>query len=126
MTSPPTVSQLLKASETRISCYELSKTPAPPIPDTRIHEIINHTIKHAPSSFNVQSTRAVILFKDEHDKLWDLADEVAQKSHPEAHEKMLGKMVKGFREAYGTVLWFEDQEVRLRKVLTGERQAADF
>lgn len=111
MSSPPTANQLLKASETRISCYELSKTPPPPIPDSRILDVVNHTIKHAPSSFNVQSARAVVLFRDEHDKLWDLADEIGKKCQPEAHEKMLGKMVKGFWEAYGTVLWFEDEEV---------------
>ncbi|KAF7191773.1 putative nitroreductase HBN1 [Pseudocercospora fuligena] len=106
--SQPTTASLLSASETRISCYELTSTS--PIPDTRIHEIITHTIKHTPSSFNVQSARAVILLKTDHKKLWDLADNVAKKVHPEPYEKMLKKMISGFKEAYGTVLWFEDDE----------------
>lgn len=110
MTSPPTslTESLLTASETRISAYDLTK--ASPIPDSRIHEIVQHAIKHTPSSFNVQSARAVILLKDEHDKLWSLADQTAKSIHPEAHTKMLSGMIKGFSGAYGTILWFEDSE----------------
>lgn len=96
------------AVETRISCYELSKES--PIPDSRIREIVSTAVKHAPSSFNVQSARAVILLKAEHDTLWNIADRVSQSAQPEMYNKMLGKMISGFSSAYGTVLWFEDQE----------------
>ena len=33
-------------------------------------ELIQHAIKQSPSSFNSQSSRAVILFNDEHDRLY--------------------------------------------------------
>ncbi len=104
--SKPTVENLFAGAEHRISCYTLSK--ASTIPDTRIHEIVNLAVKHAPSSFNVQSTRAVILLKDQHDDLWSIADSVAQKVHPDAY-KGLWKMVAGFKAAYGTVLFLEDE-----------------
>ncbi|KAI5365160.1 Putative nitroreductase [Septoria linicola] len=103
-----TTQGLFAAAETRLSCYELSKES--PILDSRIQEIISTAVKHAPSSFNVQSARAVILLKDDHDALWSIADKVSQAVHPEAYEKMLGKMISGFSGAYGTVLWLEDQE----------------
>jgi uncharacterized protein len=105
--STPTVDNLFAAAEHRISCYTLTKSS--PIPDTRVQEIVHQAVKHAPSSFNVQSTRAVVLVKDEHDKLWTIADDVAQRTHPDAY-KGLGKMISGFKQAYGTVLWFEDQD----------------
>ena len=107
-TTKATTESLFAAAETRISCYELSKES--PIPDTRIHEIVNLAVKHAPSSFNVQSARAVILLKSEHDTLWSIANSVAKTRYTEAHEKMLGKMISGFAGAYGTVLWFEDAD----------------
>lgn len=107
MSSQPTVDNLFAAAEHRISCYTLTNTS--PIPDTRVHEIVNLAVKHAPSSFNVQSARAVILVKDQHSKLWTLADEVAQKTHPDAY-RGLSKMIAGFKGAYGTVLFLEDED----------------
>lgn len=101
------IQALFAAAETRISCYELSKES--PVPDSRIKEIVETAVKHAPSSFNVQSARAVVLLNAEHDTLWQIADRVAQYIHPETYNKMLGKMISGFSAAYGTVLWFEDQ-----------------
>lgn len=103
-----TTESLFAAAETRISCYDLTKSS--PILPARIQEIIEQSVKHAPSSFNVQSTRAVILIKDDHETLWDIADRVAKSKHPQAHEKMLSKMIAGFKGAYGTVLWLEDEE----------------
>ncbi|KAK3696617.1 putative nitroreductase [Vermiconidia calcicola] len=103
-----TETPLFTAAEDRISCYQLADTS--PVPDSRIHEIVNFAVKHTPSSFNVQSARAVILLKNEHKALWDLADEVAKATVPEAHEKMLAKMIQGFRAAYGTILLLEDQD----------------
>ena len=100
------VDSLFAAAEHRISCYQLSKEST--IADSRIHEIVNFVIKHAPSSFNVQSTRAVILLKDEHTSLWDIADNVAKSTQPDAY-KGLSKMVAGFKAAYGTILFLEDQ-----------------
>ena len=57
----------------------------------------------------MQSTRAVILLRDEHDKLWQTADTVAQRAHADAY-KGLGKMIAGFQGAYGTILFLEDQK----------------
>jgi hypothetical protein len=106
--SIPTVDDLFAAAETRISCYTLTKES--PIPDSRIYDIVGFAIKHAPSSFNVQSARAVILTKAEHDKLWGMADQTAKSTKSEKEYGMLSGMVKGFAGAYGTVLWFEDTD----------------
>lgn len=106
--SRPSVESLFDAAKTRISCYTLSKES--PIPDSRIREIVETAVKHAPSSFNVQSARAVVLLKDEHNTLWNLADETVKSTIEEKMHGMLSGMVSGFRGAYGTVLWFEDKD----------------
>lgn len=95
--STATVDSLFGAAETRISCYSLTNEST--IPDSRIQEIVEYAVKHAPSSFNVQSTRAVVLVKKEHEALWDIADRVAKIATPEKNHDFLAKMVKGFKES---------------------------
>ena len=98
----------LQAVEARHSYYNL--TPESPIPDSKIEEIVKATVLHSPSTMNVQSARAVILFREKHQKFWEIAGSgLAQMPIPEAaKEDLLGK-VKLFGAAYGTVLWYEDQ-----------------
>lgn len=85
----------------RRSMYGVSDSS--PIPDSRIEEIVTKVIKHAPSSFNVQSARAVILLKDEHKKFWDTVDQLAKTTLPDAAFQSLGPRIAGFRTAYGSV-----------------------
>ena len=78
-----------------------------PIPDERIIEIVNDTIKHVPSNFNSQSARAIVLLKAEHQKLWDLAIEALKAVVPPENFSQTEAKLNGFKAAYGTVLWFE-------------------
>jgi len=95
--------------QNRRSIYALSKEST--IPDSRVEEIVKEAVKWAPSTFNVQSARAVVLFKAEHDKLWAIVkkhmDQVPMEEGPKAY--MAGR-IKGWNESYGTVMWFEDQD----------------
>lgn len=108
MSSSPALEAFLNPIESRISCYGLTNTS--PIPDAKIKSIVEFTIKNTPSAFNVQSARAVILFKADHEKLWDIADKHLKAAMPEAAYQALASRVKMFRAAYGSVLWFEDQD----------------
>lgn len=85
----------------RRSIYGISD--ASPIPDSRIEEIVTKAIKYIPSTFNVQSARAVILLKDEHKKFWDTADQLVKGSLPEAVYQALAPKIAGFRAGYGSV-----------------------
>jgi predicted oxidoreductase (fatty acid repression mutant protein) len=40
--------------------------------EAQLTALIKDAIKHSPSSFNSQSSRAVILFGEQHHKLWDI------------------------------------------------------
>ncbi|OQU96602.1 hypothetical protein CLAIMM_02660 isoform 2 [Cladophialophora immunda] len=92
----------------RRSIYALSQEST--IPDSKVEEIVKFAVTWAPSTYNVQSARAVVLFKENHAKLWDIV-----KKHMDQvplDEGMRGYMdgrIAGWKGSYGTVLWFEDQ-----------------
>jgi len=100
-------STYLQAIAGRRSIYALQKSST--ISDARIQEILTETIKYSPSSFNSQSSRAVLLLNSEHDKLWDIGHDAIKNNLPDAYNNLKPKL-DGYKAAYGTVLWFEDQE----------------
>ena len=106
--SKASADSLLEAIQVRRSIYSLTKEST--ISDARIKEIVEAAIKHCPSAFNVQSARAVVLLREDHEKLWDIGDGILKKSMPEAAYNGLAPKVAGFKGGYGSVLWFEDQE----------------
>lgn len=86
----------------RRSIYSLANEST--ISDGRLEEVITEVIKHTPSSFNSQTTRIVVLLKEENQKLWDLAFEVASSKVPaELFEKLYKNRITASRAAYGTV-----------------------
>ena len=48
----------------------------------RINEVLKTAI-HAPSSFNMQSGRIVVVMNDEHEKFWDIVKETLRSRVPE-------------------------------------------
>lgn len=97
----------VQAAKNRRTIYQLGKNA--PVSDAKIEEIVNEAILNVPSSFNTQSTRLVVLLKEEHERLWDLAIStfeglVASGAVPEAvfKSQTLPKL-QMFKAAYGTV-----------------------
>jgi len=96
----------LAAVEDRRTFYQITNEST--ISDARIKELVAHTIKHTPSSFNSQTTRVVVVLKEKHQQLWDMIMEVYKMMLPaDAFERAKGRM-EGFRGGYGTVLFYED------------------
>lgn len=78
----------------------------------RIQEIVNEAIKHAPSAFNSQSARVVILLGEQHDSFWDLTKDELKKIVPaESFSTTENKINNAFRSGNGSILFFEDMEV---------------
>jgi predicted oxidoreductase (fatty acid repression mutant protein) len=90
----------LTAVQNRRSIYTLSKEA--PISNDRVLEIVKHALKYAPSPFNVCSTRCIVIFGDEHEKLWQQAYSITEKSNPQAFP-ILAPKIKGYQQGYGTV-----------------------
>ncbi|MFT8347572.1 nitroreductase family protein [Clostridium saccharoperbutylacetonicum] len=93
----------------RRSFYGISKEAV--VSDDRIKEIIEHAVKHTPSSFNSQSARLVLLLGDQHDKLWDITKEALRKIVPADQFSSTEEKINSFKNGYGTVLFFEDYSV---------------
>ncbi|KAM0754383.1 Nitroreductase [Meredithblackwellia eburnea MCA 4105] len=103
--SAPFISYLIA----RRSIYQLSNSS--PISNEKILEIVHDIVKHSPTSFNSQSSRALVLFGDEHRKVWDFTKDAIKAIVPaEAWPASEGRL-NGFQGAYGTIVLFEDQAV---------------
>ncbi|CAM3344749.1 MULTISPECIES: nitroreductase family protein [Paenibacillus] len=100
----------LTALKNRRSYYAISKDSV--ISDERIQEIVKDAVKYTPSSFNSQSARAVVLLGEQHDKLWNITEGILKEvvGDEQAFKSTAEKMAS-FRAGYGTVLFFEDNDV---------------
>lgn len=74
--------------------------------------LIESVIQETPTAFNSQATRAVFLFGEQHDKLWDIVVKRLKSEVPseEAYEATK-KKIAGFKAAFATILYFTDTDV---------------
>lgn len=93
----------------RRTIYALGKEL--PVAEDIVIETIKEAIRQAPSAFNSQSSRALILLGKEHNKFWELTREQLRKIVPEENFQGTSKKIDGFAAAAGSVLFFEDQDV---------------
>jgi uncharacterized protein len=85
---------------------QVSQTPA------YLTDLIQNAIKQSPSSFNSQSSRAVILFNAEHEKFWGFVkDKLKSYAKDEAGAAKTEAKMDSFAAGVGTVLFFEDMNV---------------
>jgi predicted oxidoreductase (fatty acid repression mutant protein) len=73
--------------------------------------LIKEAIKHAPSSFNSQSSRAVILFGEQSEKFWSLTRQELSRIVPAEAFGPTAAKLDSFAAGIGTVLFYEDQTV---------------
>lgn len=82
------------------------------VAEDKIEEILTDALLHTPSPFNSQSTRLVLLFNEEHKKLWQITlGELKKKVSPEQFEQTANKINGCFASGYGTVLFFEERKI---------------
>ncbi len=98
--------QALDVLAHRRTQYALGRTL--PMPPVEIDALIREAIRLAPSSFNSQSSRAVILFGEEHLKLWEIIRETLRKIVPAEAFASTDRKMDSFAAGAGTVLFFED------------------
>ncbi|ELT49556.1 nitroreductase family protein [Brucella sp. ZJ1_1] len=100
---------LLNSIKKRRTQYALGKSL--PLSNEDVAELIREAVKHTPSSFNSQSSRAVILFGAESDKLWNIVKETLRQIVPADAFAQTEAKVDSFAAGAGTVLFYEDQSV---------------
>lgn len=102
--------ELLSLLKKRRSIYNLGKNVT--ASDDDIVDLVENAIQESPSAFNSQTTRAVFLFGENHDKLWDIVVDRLKSEVPTeaAHEKTKAK-IASFKSAYATILYYTDTDV---------------
>lgn len=104
-----TYQALQTAAQTRRSIYALNKNL--PLSNAEVVKIIEHAVLHTPSSFNSQSTRVVVLFGAEHEKVWGFVEDALRAIVPADQFEPTKQKLDMFKAGAGTVLFFEDQNV---------------
>lgn len=99
----------IEASRKRRSQYVLGRNL--PLSQADTAALIEEAVKLAPSAFNSQSSRAVILFGAQSGKFWDITKETLRKLVPAEAFANTEKKIDSFATGAGTVLFYEDQDV---------------
>ena len=94
----------------RRSIYALGKNVS--LSNDQILALVKTAVKESPSSFNSQTSRAVVLFGGAHEKLWDLTEAALKIAVPEGQDfAPTIEKLNSFRAGYGTILFFEDMSI---------------
>lgn len=99
----------LQAMQCRRSYYAITKES--PVSKERIEELLKSALLHTPSSFNMQSARALLLFHEEHDALWALTKQALRKVSPPEKFLAAERKIDAFAAGFGTVLFYDDESV---------------
>ena len=82
-----------------------------PISAAQATSLIQQAVRLAPSSFNSQSSRAVILYGEESRELWRIAETALRRIVPAEAFAPTKAKIDAFAAGAGTVLFYEDQNV---------------
>ena len=100
---------LQQAFDKRRSIYALGNEL--PVEPQAIVNMAERVLLHTPSAFNSQSSRLVVLFGAEHQKLWHIAEEKLRAAVGDGDFSGTKQKLDGFRASAGTVLFYEDKNV---------------
>lgn len=96
----------IAAATRRRSQYALGRNL--PLSQAETTALIQEAVRQAPSSFNSQSSRAVILFGDESLKFWGFVEDALRRIVPADAFSDTKAKLDGFAAGAGTVLFYED------------------
>lgn len=102
--------ELLKLEKMRRSIYALGKN-VKQTPD-ELFNFVKETVKWTPSPFNNQTTRVVMLFGKNHEKLWDIVGNTLEaKIGKERYQKGTAGKINMFKNAYASILFLTDMDI---------------
>ena len=103
-----TVNRFLDIARKRRTQYALGNDI--PIGQEQVTGLIQEAMRQAPSSFNSQSSRALILHGVQSVKFWEIVKDELRKIVPADAFPTTEKKIDSFAAGAGTVLFYEDQE----------------
>ena len=99
----------LESAHRRRTQYSLGR--ALPIPQDEVTALIQDAVRESPSSFNSQSSRAVILYGAQSVTFWNLVKDALRGIVPADAFAQTETKIDSFAAGAGTVLFYEDQDV---------------
>lgn len=93
---------ILEALKARRTQYVLNRNL--PVSEKEVLDTITEVVRLTPDAFNMRSARAVIAVGEKQDALWNAV-------YDAFGGKVAREKIDGFRAAYGTVLYFIDEDV---------------
>ncbi|MDX3928506.1 MAG: nitroreductase family protein [Shinella sp.] len=93
--------------EKRRSQYSLGRNL--PIPAVEAEALIRKAVRLAPSSYNSQSSRVLVLFGKHSERFWSITTECLREIVPSGSFASTEARMKAFAAGAGTVLFYEDQ-----------------
>ena len=107
--NPARRSTMVELLVKRRTQYSLGKDIA--LSNEEIDSLIRDVVRLSPSAFNSQSSRVVILHREENQKLWEIVkSELSHLVEGEARKHSF-KKIDSFAAGVGAVLFFEDRNV---------------
>lgn len=103
------MTDIIEIFKKRRSIYSLGNKAD--VGQSQISSIIGDCVKYAPSAFNSQSARVVILFDQANQQFWDMVLEHLRPLTPADKFAQTSNKIASFAAGLGTILFFEDQEV---------------
>lgn len=98
----------LNAVKNRRSRYAL--TSKSPVSRAEVEKIIQTAVQYAPSAFNSQGARLLVLFGKQHQTFWTLVKDVLRPRVSVEKFAATDEKINSFSAGYGTVLFFEEWE----------------
>lgn len=93
----------------RRSIYQLSSSLN--YSKEEITQLVKEIVVASPTAFNMQSSKVILLFGNEHNKVWDITTSILKARIPENKFGSTQDKMEMFRNAAGTILFFEDDNI---------------
>ena len=94
--------KIIESLKERRSIYDINKNL--PVKEEVVFDFIKEATELVPDAFNMKSSRVVVVTKEKQDLLWDKIYDVFDGNVP--REK-----IDGFKNGFGTILYFIDTSV---------------
>lgn len=102
------MSSLISSLTKRRTNYALGKNIT--ASNKEIVDEIRELIVQVPTAFNMQSSRVIIAFGSNHEKIWQITKDILKKIVVPDNFAGTAKKIDSFAAAYGTILYFEETE----------------
>lgn len=93
----------------RRSIYDLHKHL--PISENKLMRILEDVITESPTAFNMQSEQVIVLMDGQHERLWSIVTKTLKEIVPADKFESTQKKMDMFKNAKGTILFFENKEI---------------